>query len=64
MAAKIIEGKIAVSDLRLHAYHGFYDSEREHGQMFALDPPLGGHVGCRAIGSLNARDSMNQSNGS
>ncbi|RFB80136.1 dihydroneopterin aldolase [Methylovirgula sp. 4M-Z18] len=37
MAAKIIDGKIAISDLRLHAYHGFYDSEREHGQMFALD---------------------------
>jgi dihydroneopterin aldolase len=36
----IRRGKVFIADLRLHAFHGHFPHEREHGQMFAIDLEL------------------------
>jgi 7,8-dihydroneopterin aldolase/epimerase/oxygenase len=36
----IRRGKIFIEGLRLHAFHGHFPHEREHGQMFEIDLEL------------------------
>jgi dihydroneopterin aldolase len=52
-----VEVRLGVEGIELHAHHGVYDEEQEHGSRFRIDVDMKGRWG-EAVGSDDLRDTL------